>query len=518
VQSTNAGKPSPLGCLHHLDCLRGIAAVVVLPHHWRDMFTVGAVLFIAALTVVLRFVKKAKGIEFTPSLLLRFSAVGTIVPILCLCCGYSKLDDSYIYARYIANALSGHGLVFNVGEHVNALSSPLFAYLLLGTSYILHGNVLLATAVLSGIFMLLACLLGEVLTPFAGLILASTAYFYNLVGMETSLFIFMLLAVVALVQFQKYNWLPLACVLLVLTRFEGSLLVLFVGLRLLHLRRIQSVFQSITVMPAVAVGLLYLCLNLIYYGTYLPVSAMAKIGQGFSEYWGPWPTAFLGHTEALVAALGWTLYLFPVLIALMLSGGLKVTNTLYSKIVIPFCILLLLFYVGLNASGFYFWYFAPLILFSILYASTAIPKTRTAASVAGVFILVLSVSNGLFLRQSRREAKYVGYVQAGQWLDHNTRPEVKVAAVEIGLLGWSSERYLIDILGLTTPKNAEHIAKHDSVTWLNEDKPDYILVHTDTGWPWEESAKKSNDYVRQPVLFAGGIYLLKRRPQSDPRP
>ena len=358
-------------------------------------YKIGAGLLIAVLTVVLRSMKNVKGIEFTPSLLLRSLAVVTIVPILCLCSGYSKVDDAYIYARYIANALSGYGLVFNPGEHVNALSSPLFAYLLLGASYVFHGNVLLATALLSGIFMLLTCLLGEVLMPFAGLILASTAYFYGLVGMETSLFMFMLLAVVALVQFEKYDWLPLACVLLVLTRFEGALLVLLVALHLFRLRRIRSALQPIMLMSAVAVCLVYLCLNHIYYGTYLPASAMAKIGQGFSGYWGPWPTAFLGHTEMLVQAFGWTLYLFPVLIALMLSGGLKVTDTLFSKIVIPFCILLLLFYVGLNASGSYFWYFAPLILFSILYASTAIPKTRAAAILAGVFILALSLSNGL---------------------------------------------------------------------------------------------------------------------------
>jgi arabinofuranosyltransferase len=469
-----------------------------------------AILLTTVLTILLRFFGKAKGVEFTPSLLVRSLAVGTIVPILCFCSGYSKIDDSFIYARYIANALSGQGLVFNAGEHVNALSSPLFAYLLLGTSYVLHGNVLLGTAVLSGIFMLLACLLGELLVPFAGLILASTAYFYSLVGMETSLFMFMLLAVVALVKFEKYAWLPLACVLLVLTRFEGSLLVLCVGLRLLHQRRVKSALQPLMLLLAVAVSIFYLYLNHIYYGAYLPASATAKIAQGFSGYWGPWPTAFLGTPKLLVQAFSWTLYFFPVLAALILSGGLKVKDELYSRVVIPFWVLLLLFYVGLNASGLYFWYFAPLILFAILYASTAIPKTRVAASVAGVFILVLSVSNGRFLRQPRPEVRYVGYVQAGQWFAHNTKPDVRVAAAEIGLLGWSSERPIIDILGLTTPKNAVYVARHDSVSWLSEDKPDYIVVH-DTDWPWEESAKQSTDYVRQPILFTGGVYLLKRR-------
>jgi peptidoglycan/LPS O-acetylase OafA/YrhL len=43
VHSTSAAIPPPLGRLHHLDSLRGIAAVVVMLHHWRDMFTVSPV-------------------------------------------------------------------------------------------------------------------------------------------------------------------------------------------------------------------------------------------------------------------------------------------------------------------------------------------------------------------------------------------------------------------------------------------------------------------------------------------
>ncbi len=58
-------------------------------------------------------------------------------------------EDALIYARYISNALAGNGLVYNVGEHVNALTSPLFSYLLLGSSALLHGNVLLADSLLS---------------------------------------------------------------------------------------------------------------------------------------------------------------------------------------------------------------------------------------------------------------------------------------------------------------------------------------------------------------------------------
>ena len=53
------------------------------------------------------------------------------------------MDDSYITFRYASNFSSGHGLVFNSGEHPRAegITSPLYA-------------VLLAPAALSGIDML----------------------------------------------------------------------------------------------------------------------------------------------------------------------------------------------------------------------------------------------------------------------------------------------------------------------------------------------------------------------------
>lgn len=38
-------------------------------------------------------------------------------------------DDAYIVGRNAANAAAGHGLVYNVGEQVSALTSPLHALL-----------------------------------------------------------------------------------------------------------------------------------------------------------------------------------------------------------------------------------------------------------------------------------------------------------------------------------------------------------------------------------------------------
>lgn len=94
--------------------------------------------------------------------------------IICgICTGLSvgqqtiKLDDAFIYARYIKNALDGHGLV-DVGERINALTSPLMGYLALVLSWLLHGRILLAKMILSTVFLAAACSLAEAMVPIPG--------------------------------------------------------------------------------------------------------------------------------------------------------------------------------------------------------------------------------------------------------------------------------------------------------------------------------------------------------------
>jgi hypothetical protein len=471
------------------------------------LFKIALVLCVVLVPWLLRRWKVEERLAWTPPFGLRALGIVALVAILCVCAGPSKVDDAYIYARYVANAVAGRGMVFNLGEHVNALTSPLFAYLLLLGSWMLHGKVLLATEILSGGFMLLACLLAEGMVAFAGLFLASTAYFYALVGMETTLFAFMLLAVAFLFVTKRYGWLPLACVLLVLTRFEGGLLVALVAWQLVRLR---ARIRWTAFLPALVVGCIYLGLNHHYYGVYLPSSATAKLGQGFSGFWGPWPKAFLWHTELLQNLFAKTVYLIPLLLGFVTASLVMRSNRAYDGIVLPFCGILLAFYVGMNLTGFYFWYFAPFILFGIFYAASAIPRTRVAAVAASALVVVLAVTNGRFLRLPRPEVRYVGYIEAGQWLRQNTPADARIGTVEIGLLGWYSDRYLIDVIGLVTPANAAHIAHHDGSSWLTEDRPDYILLHT-ADWPWEVVAKQSSEYVMEPVQFDGGVYLVRRR-------
>ncbi len=206
-----------------------------------------------------------------------------------------------------------------------------------------------------------------------------------------------------------------------------------------------------------------------------------------------------------------TKFIMYLVAVFCITGVTQMYREGFSRLALPFCGLLLAFYVLLNMTGLYFWYFAPFIFFAIIYACGAIPKTRVATLTASVLLLGSVFANAGFLRLPwPQEDRYTGYPDAGKWIDQHTPPNAHVAAVEIGILGWYSNRYIVDVIGLVTPKNAVHVAHRDLISWLAEDRPDYIVAHQPC-WSWEKAVAESRDYERLPLTFRGDVVILKRK-------
>jgi arabinofuranosyltransferase len=111
-----------------------------------------------------------------------------------------QLADALIYQRYFRNFLDGYGLVFNLGERVNALTSPLFSYLSIVVSSAV-GSVALASVIISGTALFLALAVwwrvyANVLDPVSATVGVGVAllfpYLYVTFGMETCLFLLVL--------------------------------------------------------------------------------------------------------------------------------------------------------------------------------------------------------------------------------------------------------------------------------------------------------------------------------------
>jgi arabinofuranosyltransferase len=453
--------------------------------------------------------------EASPRIKPRIVALAAIVAIFLVASRHFVVDDGLIYARFLANALAGKGLVFNAGESVNALTSPLFTYLLLGVSWLFRGNIIVAEHLLFGITFLGACIAAERVIPYSGFAVASTAYFYILIGLETSLFLWMMMLVAAAYANRRYDWLPVLLTLTLLTRFEGGLLIPIVGYLLWKQRKFPRLIAFI---PAVLILLAYFAINHHLYGSMLPNSASSKFGQAQSGYWGKWPTGFLRlHGWALLGTKGlfhWTIYVVPLMLFFGFRGWRLMRGQRINDVLAPFWLGLAAFYTLSNMPS-YHWYYGPLIFIVIIYAIKGVPRTQTAVRWAAAIVIVAGLTNVWFLT---RWGPDWDYVNVANWINSNSPENATVETVELGQIGWYTQRHVIDILGLTFPKNAIHIAHRDPASWLAEDKPDYIIIHKPL-WIYEAVTAAHPEYQEVPY-HSGNVYILHRTegPPSQDNP
>lgn len=433
----------------------------------------------------------------------RALAILLLVPALSFLGRHVKVDDAFIYARYVANALAGHGLVFNVGEHVNALTSILDTWLLLGSSSILRGHVLLAQTILGASFLLVAALVAEDMVPFAGIFIAANSYFYFCNGMETSLFLLMLVLCVRAYVSDRINWLPTLCALATLTRFEGGAMAVVVIWQLWRRRRWPALWSLV---PPVLLAVFYLVFNFHFYSAMLPQSAAAKIGQGTAGFWGAWPTAFLNiPKQVLYPITGSRLYAI-LLIVLAGYGSRDKRLSRSNQVVVPFLLILGAFYILFNIPP-YLWYYGPFVYFLTIYACRLLPETRAAYLSAAFVAICLAQASVLYLHRKGLAPK--PYEQLAYWIDANTPPDSLIATSETGTIGWYCRHPIIDMVGLTTPQNAIYTAHGDFSSWFKA-RPDYVVVHPAEPFPWEVVALQSSQYQYAPVHF-GDVYLLRRK-------
>lgn len=446
---------------------------------------------------------------------------------------FSQLDDALIYHRYVRNLLEGGGLVYNAGERLNALTSPLFSYLsILGT--LVLGRVQEASIVIAGITLTLAVLVWwatfaasnerGVATILGASLAISFPYLYKVYGMETPLFL--LLIGVCLYLFESRNelWLGIAASLLLLTRAEGVFLLTPMAAEHLRQKRPVPSARSL-VIPGVILAA-HFVFTYTYYGALMPHTAMVKIHQGQSGLWGSWPPfARIGYQ--IDWFFGGNELLALLLIGLAALGIIGSRHTTTTRIGIAFLVLYTGFYVFLSLPN-YHWYYAPYYMFGYFWAGMGVfwlwqqgtrldfPFVRKAVGVVLVSgtVLLLLVGTHTTWQSLQRKQGTSAYRQIGEWLDRNSPQSSSVAAMEIGTVGWYSRRYMIDIVGLVTPENDRLLAAGDLGGWLELTEPDYVVTHLPE-WKMERAVRKSirkGEYRPVEAIQPMGFRLLKRTP------
>lgn len=417
-------------------------------------------------------------------------------------------DDAYIFFRYAENLVAGEGWSYNPGQvTTNGATSPLWA-LILAASTPLGGIEATATVLyavcLGGAASLTAMALhrsGEpVAAVAAALLLVVNPTLLRIRGMESALFLLLCAAVVLVgVQLRRRSATGVLGGLLVLVRPEGIVLFAFVLARN-WLRDRSSPWRSVGVACAVLTP--WFVFSTIQFGSPVAGTLAAKAAQGRSGFFGP-PFVF-ARAIGTMAVQPWALATLVVAAAGLWFGLRRRNSRDLTAVVVGFAGVQYLTYALVLRPPAYLWYLAPTYWALAVLAGLAVgaagrgaervgsrwsgSRGVAVARAVGAAVLLVPIL-ALSLGGQRRGDLYIGYRQAAAWLADRSDPDASVAATEIGVLGWASERPIVDYLGLLDEQSVQDVGRGDLVSWLDREQPDYYVQHVPV---WDMEAPSSS--------------------------
>lgn len=387
-------------------------------------------------------------------------------------------DDAYITYRYAKNILTGNGFVYNMGEQVLGTTTPLYTLLLAGLGRLFPDiptlSRLIGTSSWSGAAILvylsgrrmgsqLGGLVGAALVALSPLVLSS-------LGMETPLYVFLFAGALFFYLRGSLVHCTIFLALLLLTRGDGVLLAGVIGIHYTwrHRRipwRPVALYLIIT-----APWFIYSTLT---FGSPFPNSLAAKMGQATTPGLGD----IGGRDGSFLAGLGLTarslvddspLYLLAIPM-LLISLWPRRAFDKHRLIPVGWTIIYLMGYKILGVVRFP-WYYVPLIppLYLLVglgvadlvkwiegRSSHTILRYLSATLISGALIGGHLVSLSEQIPAQDQKAEH--YHLAGQWLQQNSPPDASVVTIEIGIIGYYSERPIIDPMGLVTVGMTSHL-------------------------------------------------------------
>jgi hypothetical protein len=422
------------------------------------------------------------------------------------------LDDAYITMRVARNIALGNGAVFNLGQRVYAITNPLWTLLnalprILGFDSV---SIIWVLGALSEIF--LAIILVElayslVKSRWVGL-LAVAVLFSNSVfqisslgGMEIALSMASMVLAFYFINEKKPSHALITAAIGIWVRFDNLLLLGVVILTLILRRetrpRITQLIAPTAIILALIIG------TWLYYGTPLPVSVVRKVAfdnsvpwtEGASEVLISFGMAVIGLSDVyhLGTLFGYIIPLFAIL-------GLYAIIIKKSKEFLPLGIFTVVYMSafilsGNNYASLFLWYFAPpLILTSLLFA-VGIKRILEGVKlfsgmenriIIGLAVVWTALMMPFNLADSKRYSAEILsirekiYASTTIWFEKNIQGDFKIAAGEIGVIGFfaRNETEIVDMVGLTRPIEDKRLPVpliHEEnvegiIYWLLDDK------------------------------------------------
>lgn len=421
-------------------------------------------------------------------------------------------DDPYIFFRYAENLVSGHGWTLNAGHSTdNAVTGPLMV-LLLATLRVVRVPMFASAAIIFHLSTVAAALLGRRALRAAGCprggdlaaaLVCTCPAFTLMWGMESSLYIALLAAVLWMGQVSTRWWaLGLVIGMLALVRPDAWLIGSLTATILLASRGETS--NALRhwrefLPPLCAPGVLWSGLQWAATGSPVPATLSAKSAQGTSGTWAVfgswsditsrWPWGLRGMVAPLTRTgdlAVWTVCILVFVGLVVVVRGRAGARPVIA-LVPPIILVAAIYGIVLRVASAP-WYWIPPVFGLIVTASVGfdavvrsttrgrymqrIYMQRIVVSVAVAASCIIGYGGVRAMTTSPR----VEYDEIGAWLKSHTPADATVAIFEIGRVSWTSDRTIIDPLGLIDRRLGTFVEKGDMTSWMSVTQPDYWVV------------------------------------------
>jgi len=447
--------------------------------------------------------------------------------------GPRTVDDAYITFRYARNLLAGNGFVFNSGEPILGTTTPLFTLLLAAVGLFTGGAqapfpeiALGLSALVDGFSAILLLKIGQRLgAVWAGAAaalawaIAPFSVTFAIGGLETSFYVFLLLAACWAYLEKRYPLAALLAALSLLTRPDALLLTLPLALDriFLSLRRGEPRPQRNETLLFALPLLAWALFAWLYFGSPVPQSLLAKSAayhlpplSAFVRLLQHYATPFLEH---LSFGLGWVkvgLLLFPFLFLAGARAAFKRERGIWPLAAFPW-----IYFIAFAVANplIFRWYLTPPLPFYFLFILIGLqtveldlfkyfklnsPRVMNIVY-ALAFIFPLLSLRGWTLhpgQQPDRPAPEMAWIelellykQAAEHLapELAARPQpLTIAAGDVGVLGYFTDARILDLVGLNSPETLIYYPLDEnfygdfiyaiSPDLIINERPDYVVI------------------------------------------
>ena len=433
----------------------------------------------------------------------------------------AHFDDAYITYRYARNLAAGQGFVYNPGEAVLGTTAALYG-LLLGLLHLLGLDIPQTSHVLSVVGWAACVILVERIGQathergiglLAAALVATSPLFLQVIGMETNLTLALALGAMYLYLIGHTRAAFVVAALATWMRPDCTLAALVLGLAYVWERRALPWREGLLFVATLLPWLVFAWLT---YGSFLPNSFFAKFGQGHGSY------SFGPGLIQVASDLSSANHLYWLIGLLGLIGLVEIARRRPQwLIVIAWAGVYTASYL-LMAVPYFYWYYLPLWPAVALLTAAGIVATARWLNRLGslarfnrawpaILLGLTLIPQFQVLRTSLTldpPPYNQGYTAIADWLKANTAPDASVAMIEIGIIGYYSDRRVVDVMGLVTPEVTRHLdSGYQMLVYaMQRYWPDYTISLQGTAW----------DYIKRDLWFTEAYTPAIKIPSAGP--